>query len=220
MALDIAIVAAALLGAFVGWRRGFLLPLMTVAGSLIGLAALSSGPAAGLAPTGTAGIGAGIGVVLVAGALVGLIGSALVSLVHRVGVLRLADQGLGVPLGAATGLIGVYVALAALVGFDAAIAPLRGAATVDAAAIAAVRAAVTANPQYAAVIDPAMLDQLALVVARTAIPRDQLAKAAEALAVYEEQVRPQLIGSALGPLVLSLGERLPIVGRHLEYPTK
>ncbi len=52
------------------------------------------------------------------------------------------------------------------------------------------------------------------------IPTDQLAQYDAALGFYENNVRPSLIGSKLAPLVLGAGEGLPVVGQHVDFPTK
>ena len=218
--LDIVVVVAVALGAFAGWKRGFIMPLLAVATSLVGLYALYAGPGRSVVPGGPAGIGLGVIVVALIGSIVGRFASMLISLVHRVGVLQRADRVLGVPLGAATALIGVYVALVAVVSFDGLLAPFHGKPTIDQAAVAAMKTALAANPQYSMMIDPATLDAMAAQVATSAIPADQVAKFDQTLALYEDDVRPQLLGSILAPVILTLGEHAPFIGHHVTYPTQ
>lgn len=218
--LDLAVVVVIALAAFVGWRRGFIAPVLAVTMSLVGLYAVFAGPGQGLVPTGAAGIGLGVVVVGVVSSLILRIGSVLVGLVHRVRILKAADNVLGVPLGIATGLVTVYLALVAVVSFDSVIGPLHGKASVDQAAVAAMRAAVAANPQFSVMIDEGTLDTIAAQVATSAIPTDQLAKVDQTLGYYESSVRPQLLSSAIAPTLLSLGERIPFIGRHIDFPTK
>jgi len=220
MNIDLLVIAAVVIGAFAGWRRGFITPLIAVGTGLVGLYALYAGPGATVVPSGTAGIGAGVLVIGVAATLIARIGSMLVSLVHKVGLLKAADHAVGVPLGAVTALIPVYAALVAVVSFDAIVAPLHGKATVDQAAVAAVRAAVAANPQFGVMLDPGTLDQMATQVAKSAIPADQIATIDAGLAYYENDVRPQLLTSSLVPFILAIGEKVPYLGHHVELPTK
>ena len=217
---DLVVVAVVALAAFAGWKRGFIAPLFAVSLSLVGLYGVYAGPGAGVVPTGAAGIGLGVVLIGIASTFLMRIGSALVSVVHRVGILQKTDRVLGVPLGAATGVLTVYLALVAVVSFDGLIAPLHGKATVDQAAVAAVRAAVAANPQFAVMIDPGMLDTLAKQAATSAVPADQLEKFDQGLAFYESTVRPQLLSSAIAPLLLGIGQHAPVIGRHVEFPTK
>jgi len=218
--LDLAVVAAVALAAFAGWRRGFIGPLFAVALTLVGLYAVYAGPGAVLVPSGAAGIGLGVVVIGIASSFVMRIGASLVALVHRVGILRRADHVLGAPMAALTGLVTVYLALVAVVSFDTILAPFHGKASIDQAAVAAMRAALTTNPRFAVMIDPSMLDQLASQVATAAIPADQLAKFDQTLAFYETTVRPQLVSSTIAPVLLAVGEHVPFIGRHIEFPTK
>ena len=217
---DLVVVAVVALAAFAGFKRGFIAPLFAISLSLVGLYAVYAGPAAGSVPTGSAGIGLGVVLVGVASTFLMRIGGAIVSVVHRVGILQKTDRVLGVPLGAVTGLFTVYLALVAIVSFDGLIAPLHGKATVDQAAVAAVRAAVAANPQFGVMIDAGTLDTLAAQVATAAVPADQLAKFDQTLSFYETTVRPQLLSSAIAPLLLGVGEHAPVIGRHVQFPEK
>lgn len=221
--IDLVVIGAVALGAFAGWRRGFIMPLVAVGTALVGLYALYAGPGAGVVPSGTAGIGLGVLLVGIAASFVVRVGGAIAGLVYRVAVLKAADHTLGIPLGAATALVSVYLALVAVVSFDAILEPVRGNATVDQAAVAAVRAAVTANPQFAVMLDPATLDALAAQVATSAtaaIPASEVGKIDATLGFYETTVRPALIGSALAPVILAVGERAPFIGRQVQFPTK
>ena len=218
--LDIVVIGAVALGAFAGWKRGFIVPLVAVATSLVGLYALYAGPGQSYVPGGTAGIGLGVIVVTVVGSFVARFASMLVTLVHRVGILQRADHVLGVPLGAVTALIGVYVALVTVVSFDGLLAPFHGKPTIDQAAVAAMKTALAANPQFGVMLDPATLDTIATQVATTAIPADQVAKYDQTLALYEDDVRPQLLHSVLAPIILAVGEHAPIIGHRVTYPAE
>jgi uncharacterized membrane protein required for colicin V production len=217
---DLGIAALVLIAAFAGWRKGFIAPLLAIAVSLLGLYAIYTGPAAGAVPTGVAGIGLGVIFVGIASTFVMRVGGVLVSLVHRVRMLKAADHVLGLPLGAVTGLVAVYLGLVAVVSFDNLLAPFHGTPTVDQAAVAAMRTALAANPQFSVMVDEATLDAMAVQVAKSAIPADQIGSFDQSLAFYETSVRPALIASASAPILLSIGERLPFIGRHVEFPTK
>lgn len=217
---DLVVVGAVALGAFAGWRRGFVTPLIAVAASLVGLYTLYAGPGQSLVPGGTAGIGLGVIVVTILGGFVLRFASMLVGVVHRVSVLKAGDHVLGVPLGAATALVSVYVALVAVVSFDGLLAPFHGKPTIDEAAVAALKTALAANPQYGVMIDQGTLDAMAAQVTTSAIPADQVAKFDQTLAYYEADVRPQLLHSAFAPVILGLGEHAPLIGRHVSYPTQ
>lgn len=218
--IDLAIVIAVAAGAFAGWRKGFIVPLVVQAGALLGLAALYAGPLQKTVPSGLTGMGMGIGAVVLGGSILGAIGGILVRLVYRFGVLQRFDKVAGVPLGAATAAISLYVALVGVIALDGWLAPLHGTAAIGPQQLAAVQALAATNPALAAFADPTTLNELATAAATAAIPPDQLAKYDAALGFYETSVRPALLSSRIAPALLAMGEKLPVVGQHVVFPAK
>ncbi len=218
--IDLLVIAAVALGAFAGWRRGFLMPLVAVAAALGGLYVLYAGPGAGIVPGGIAGIGLGVLVIGIVSSFVVRLAGVLVGLVRRVPLLRAADHTLGLPLGAATALVGTYLALVAVVSFDGLLAPFHGKPTIDQAAVAALKAALAANPQFSVMLDPATLDAIATQVATSAIPAEQVAQLDATLGFYERTVRPALVSSVLAPAIVGVGQYLPFIGRHVDFPAR
>src|SRR5437867_11265536 len=117
--VDIAIVAFVLVGAIVGFRKGFVVPLAAAGGALLTLAVLYAGPLTGALPTGTAGLGVGAVALFVGGTLFTTVASFVVGIVHRVGILKRFDKVLGIPLGMATAAVTLYVAVLATPVLDA-----------------------------------------------------------------------------------------------------
>ncbi|HEY8648655.1 MAG TPA: hypothetical protein VIM50_04685 [Candidatus Limnocylindria bacterium] len=218
--VDLAIVLALAAGAFAGWRKGFIVPLVIQAGALLSLAALYAGPLKGSVPSGVTGMGLGIGAVVLGSSILGAVGGILVRLVYRFGLLKRFDKVAGVPLGAATAAISLYVALVGVIALDGWLAPLHGTGAIGPQQLAAVQKLAAVNPTLAAFADPTMLNEMASVAAKTAIPADQLAKYDAALGFYEGSVRPALLTSRIAPALLALGEKLPLVGQHVDFPTK
>ena len=218
--IDLAIVIALAAGAFAGWRKGFIVPLIVQAGALAGVATLYAGPLQGTVPSGVAGMGLGIAAVVLGSSVLGAVGGILVRLVYRFGVLQRFDKVAGIPLGAATAGITLYVALVGVIALDGWLAPLHGAAAIGPQQMKAVQALAATNPTLAAFADPTMLNEMAAAAAKAAIPTDQLAKYDAALGFYETSVRPALLSSRIAPALLAIGEKLPIVGQHVDFPTK
>jgi hypothetical protein len=218
--LDVAIVIALAAGAFAGWRKGFIVPLVVQAGALLSLAALYAGPLQGSVPSGMVGLGLGVGAVLLGSSILGAIGGLFVRLIYHVGVLQRMDKVAGVPLGAATAGITLYVALIGTIALDGWLAPLRGGLAIGPQQLAAVQAAAASNPAFSAFADPTVLARMATAAAKAAIPTEQLAKYDAALGFYELSVRPALLGSRIAPAIVALGEHLPVIGQHVDFPTK
>jgi hypothetical protein len=216
---DIVIIGAVVLGAIAGWRKGFVLPLIALGGALFAIASLYAGPLSGIVPSGAAGLGLGAVALFIGGAVLGGVGGVLVGLVYRIPGLRRLDHVVGIPLGAATAVVVLYVAALGILALDGWLAPLHGKATIEVADIAAVQALTAANPSLAMFADPAVLKALTTAATSAPVAADQLAKFDATLAFYEQTVRPELLQSRILPYLLSLGESLPVVGRHAELPT-
>jgi len=218
--IDLAIVLALAAGAFAGFRKGFIVPLVVQAGALVSLAAVYAGPLQGSVPSGAAGMGMGVGAVVLGSSILGAVGGMLVRLVYRFGFLQRFDKVAGIPLGAATAAVTLYVALVGTIALDGWLSPLHGTGTIGPQQLAAVEKLAAINPTFAAFADPTMLNTIAAAAAKAPIPTDQLAQYDAALGFYEASVRPALLSSKIAPLLLAIGEKLPVVGQKVTFPTK
>jgi hypothetical protein len=162
----------------------------------------------------------GIGAVVLGSSTLGAVGGILVRLVYRFGILQRFDKVAGIPLGAATAAITLYVALVGTIALDGWLAPLHGTGVIGPQQLAAITKIAAINPTFAAFADPTMLNSIALAAAKAPIPADQLAQYDAALGFYEGNVRPQLLSSRIAPFLLAIGEKLPFVGQHVDFPTK
>lgn len=217
---DVVIIGAVALGALAGWRKGFVLPLIALGGALFSIASLYAGPLNGIVPSGTAGLGLGAVALFIGGTVLGRIGGVLVGLVHRFSLLRRIDQLAGIPLGAATAAVGVYVAVLGTLALDGWLSPLHGKATIELQDIVAVQAIADANPTLALFADPAVLKALSTAATSSPVAKDQLAKFDTTLAFYEQTIRPELLQSRIVPFLLQLGEALPVIGRRAKLPAE
>jgi hypothetical protein len=215
---DLVIIGAIALGAIAGWRKGFVLPLIALGGALLSIASLYAGPLNGVVPSGAVGLGLGAVALFIGGTILGRIGAVLVGLLYRVTALRRLDQLVGIPLGAATAAVGVYVAILGTLALDGWLSPLHGKATIELQDIAAVQAIADSNPMLALLADPAVLRALSTAATSQPVAADQLAKFDATLAFYEQTIRPELLQSRILPVLLAVGESLPLIGRHAELP--
>ena len=218
--LDIAIVAFIVLGAIVGFGKGFVVPLAAAGGAVLTLGVLYAGPLTGSLPTGTAGLGLGAIALFVGGTLFATVATFLVGIVHRVGILRRFDKVLGIPLGMATAAVALYVAVLATLVLDGWLDPLHGKTAVGPQEIAALQAAAGANPAFATFADPQMLKLLAQSAAKAPVASAEIEKVDAAMAFYEQKVRPELLASKIVPVLLAIGEKLPFIGRPATLPLR
>ena len=218
---DIAIVVFVILGALIGFSKGFVLPLVAVGGALFGMALLFTGPFSGSLPSGTAGLGAGAIALGLGAMLFTRVGMFAVGLIHRFGLLKKVDKVLGIPIGMATAAVALYVALLGTLTVDAWLDPIHGKAAIGTQEIAALQVLAKANPTLAVFASPTMLQALLEgAAAKGPLSGDQLSQADSALGFYEQKVRPELLQSRIVPVVLTIGERLPFIGRPAALPTR
>ena len=217
---DAAIVAFILLGAIVGFRKGFVVPIAAAGGGLLTLGALYAGPLVGAVPTGNAGIGVGVIALAVGGTLFGTVANFVVRIVHQIGFLRRFDRVLGVPLGMATAAVTLYVAVLATLALDGWLDPLHGKTAIGPQDVAALQTVAGANPAFAVFADPQMLKALAQSAAKAPVPSADLEKVDSAVAFYEQKIRPELLGSKILPVLLTVGEKLPFIGRPATLPAR
>jgi hypothetical protein len=217
---DIAIVALVVLGAVIGFSKGFVLPLMAAGGALFTMAFLFAGPVNGVLPSGSAGLGAGAIALGVGATLFARVGMFLVGLIHRFGLFQKVDKVLGIPVGMATAAVVLYVALLGTLTLDAWLEPLHGKTAIGTQEIAALQTIAKANPTLSVFANPTMLQALLeSAAAKGAVSGDQLSQADAALGFYEQKVRPELLASKIVPMLLAIGEKLPFIGRPATLPT-
>ena len=218
--LDIAIVAFIVLGAIVGFGKGFVVPLAAAGGALLTLGVLYAGPLSGALPTGTAGLGVGAIALFVGGTLFTTVATFVVGIVHRVGIVKRFDKVLGIPLGMATAAVTLYVAVLATLVLDGWLDPVHGKTAFGPQEIAALQVVASANPAFATFADPQMLKLLAQSAAKAPVGSAELEKVDVAMAFYEQKVRPELLASRIVPVLLAIGEKLPFIGRPATLPLR
>ena len=218
---DIAIVALMLLGALIGFSKGFVLPLVAAGGALFTMAFFFAGPFNGSLPSGTVGLGAGAIALGLGATIFARVGMFMVGLIHRFGLLKKVDKVLGIPIGMATAAVGLYVALLGTLTVDAWLDPLHGKAAIGTEEIAAIQTLAKANPTLSVFASPVMLQTLLeSAAAKGPVSSEQLSQADAALGFYEQKVRPELLQSRIVPVVLAIGEKLPFIGRAATLPTR
>jgi hypothetical protein len=217
--VDAGIVLIVVLGLYIGWSRGLIGPLAAQGAFVLGAWAIWAHPSllGSLLPTGTARPLAVLGLPAVIGVVSGFAATILFGAM-RIPLVRWIDKPLGAVVNGGVAFVVTYVLLLGLVGTDKVLSPLNGVASIQSAQVAAIRSLLSQYPQAAGVVGPSELSRLADAASVQAVPLAQLGQYAEVISVYEKDLRPQLATSLLAPLVLKLGERLPVIGRRVTIP--
>ena len=218
--IDLGIVLVLAFGVFIGWRNGLIGPLLAQGTFLIGYWIVSRNP--GLAALVPANIPRAYAVLIlpaVVGLIVGIAGRTAFQAVFRLPFARSVDRALGAVANGALAFVILYVVLLGFVGAGTVLDPLATASVIREPQVAAMQMLLKNNPQAAALVPSGELGQLSNIASVHALPIDQLGQYAQVINYYEHTLRPQLTSSALAPIVLRLGARLPIIGRVATIPT-
>jgi Colicin V production protein len=218
-ALDLGIILVIAFGAYIGWSKGLIGPLLAEGTFLIGYWIVSTHPSlAVLVPPSIPRPYAVILLPAVIGLVVGIVGRSVFGMFFRLPFTRQVDKVLGLVANGGLAFVIVYVVLLGMVGAGTVLDPLLRAGAIQAPQVAAMQMLLAQNPQASAMVPAGELSQLAGVAAVHPVPMTQLGQYAQVIDYYEHTLRPQLAGSRLAPIVLQLGSRLPIIGRQVTLP--
>lgn len=216
MFIDIAIVITLLIAVYVGYQKGVVQPLLA---EIFFLAAILIIMRDRKAYTDAmqhylhANAVFSIFLALVVAAVAGFIGSQVGGMIHRMPVVRGADGFLGVFVHAAFVVVVAYVLLSALVVFDKAFAPTLSAATLTAKQVNALASQLQGNPITSSLVSPEDLKQLRKEAATpSGAHLDTVSNLSQLQNFYEQFLQPQLSGSRTAPIVLAIGQKIPILG--------
>ena len=215
--LDLALVAILALGLYLGFRRGLIRPLISQVGSILVLVILVRDPSLldHVVPASVPRFLAVGLILLLTGIVVGLVARIVARALYAVPLVAPLDKVAGVAFNAVFTFVILYLLLSALVTLDGVLQPIHRFAQLGPAQIAQLQQNLARYPGAALFIDRNKVQSLQ---AAGTVPVANLGQYDAWLGFYENSVRPQLVGSTLGPLLLRLGEKLPIVGHHQSYP--
>lgn len=220
--VDVVLVIWFIVAARIGWKSGFIAPLLTELGLLVGLYLMHSQPGlvSRLFEPGPARLIGGAIFLAVAGTAAGFVaGKAAAFVAHHLPFISSIDRFAGFIIHTAITFVLAYVVLAGLITFDGLLSPLHGAKTVTNDQVTSLRGSMQTDPLAYAMAGEGGLDSLAQMTAKGPVAISDLRSLDGPLGFYELDVRPQLIGSRLTPYILQYGNKLPIVGRNVQMPS-
>ena len=164
-------------------------------------------------PSGLSGIGIGVGAVVLASSLLGAISGMVIRLVYRFGVLKRLDKVAGIPLGAATAAVTLYVVLVGTVVVDGWLGPLHGGLAIGPEQLASVQKPFKAEDLEA---QQALVDQSQAALEAAQVNLDEATVRAPVTGVVSQKLVSEgaLVGQTTG--IVSL---LP-PGLELDVPVR
>ena len=217
--IDVFVVIALVIAAFLGVRQGFITPALTTLGFATVPLLLLSQPE--LRRSVEAGPGVLIVIILpIVLAIVGaIIGLRIARAMRRTFALRVVDEGAGVILYGVLLLLATYIAFGLMVAVDVGLAPLHRLTAVGPGDVTKLDASLRANPVAPALLDPRDLGPLADAAKERPIPIDEIGRYDQRLGLYELVIRPQLVTSRVAPLIVAAGSQIQLGGQVLPMPT-
>ena len=218
MIIDIVIALVVLGAALIGYKKGLIQPLLAEALSLGTLVLILHNRTAFAAVAATlfhASAALAVVLALVVAGSFGYVGFRMGGAIHRMPAVRGWDGLLGVWLQGLTGVAICYLLISGIIVMGLALAPSLNSANLSAAQLAVIEARLGSNPFTGGLIDSQELRPYVPQASRPGGVRvSELPLIPQLQGVYTDFLRPQLAGSRLAPLVMSVGRHIPGLGPY------
>lgn len=216
MFIDIAIVVTLLIAVFVGYQRGVVQPLLAeifFLGAILVIMRDRRAYTDAMQHYLHANAVFAVFLALIVGVVAGVIGAQVGGMIHRMPVVRGADGFLGIFVHALFVVLVSYLLLSALVTLDRAFSPTLTAATLTLNQVNALTGQLQGNPITSSLVSP---DDLAKLKRDARTPAgahlDTVSNLDQLQTFYEQFLEPQLAGSRVAPIVLAIGQKVPVIG--------
>ena len=216
MFIDIAIVVALLIAIYVGYQRGVVQPLLVEIFFLIALLIIIRDRHAYQAAMEKylhTNAVLDVFLALIVAVVAGFVGGQLGAMIHRMPVVRGVDGFLGVFVHAGFAILISYVLLSALVAFDKAFSPTVNAASLTLKQVQTLQSNIEGNPLAAFFVDEKDLAKLRQEATTSGGARlETVSQLSQLQNFYEQFLQPQLASSRAAPIIMSIGQKFPVIG--------
>jgi len=150
---------------------------------------------------------------LIVAVVAGFVGGQLGAMIHRMPVVRGVDGFLGVFVHAGFAILISYVLLSALVAFDKAFSPTVNAASLTLKQVQTLQSNIEGNPLAAFFVDEKDLAKLRQEATTSGGARlETVSQLSQLQNFYEQFLQPQLASSRAAPIIMSIGQKIPVIG--------
>jgi hypothetical protein len=210
MVIDIAVGVLILIALFFGYQRGVIQPLMAEIfffGTLLLIFRFHDQYTAEMQKLVHLNAVISVFVALIAAIVLGAVGAAIGGAFHRMEALRGIDGHVGVTV------ILIYLGISALVTLDNAFVPTLNQASLTLDQVNKLENMILSNPITAAMVSKDDLTTLKSAAAKTnAAHLDSISGIHQLEQIYTGFLEPQLHGSKTVPIILAIGDKLPVIG--------
>lgn len=216
MVIDIAIAVLLILALVLGYQRGVIQPLMAEIfffGTLLVIFRFHDTYTNEMQKIAHINAVLSVFVAIIAAVILGAIGGAIGGAFHRMDAIRGIDGLLGVFVHVVVTLVLIYLAISALVTLDNAFVPTVNRASLTLDQVNQLENQILSNPITAAMVSKDDLNSLKATAAKTnAAHLDSISGIHQLEQLYTGFLEPQLHSSRAVPIILAIGDKLPIIG--------
>jgi uncharacterized membrane protein required for colicin V production len=153
-------------------------------------------------------------VALIIAVVMGAIGGSIGGAFHRLEAIRGIDGLLGVVVHGLVTLVVIYLAISALVTLDNAFEPALKSASLTLKQVNQLESQIVSNPLTSAMVSKSDIQALKTAAAKSSGAHlDSVAGIHQLQQIYTDFLQPQLHSSRTAPVILSIGQHLPVIGR-------
>jgi uncharacterized membrane protein required for colicin V production len=216
LVIDIAIAVLLLVALFVGYQRGVIQPLMAEIfffGTLLVIFRFHDAYTNEMEKIAHINAVLSVFVAIIAAIILGAVGGAIGGAFHRMDAIRGIDGLLGVFVHVIVTLVLIYLAISALVTLDNAFVPTLNQASLTLDQVNKLENQILSNPITAAMVSKDDLNSLKAAAAKSnAAHLDSISGIHQLEQLYTGFIEPQLHGSRAVPIILAIGQKLPVIG--------
>jgi uncharacterized membrane protein required for colicin V production len=214
--IDVVVVLILIVALIVGYQRGVIQPLMAEIfffGTLLVVFRFHDQYAALMLKYLHLNTVLSVFVALIIAVVLGAVGGAVGGAFHRLEAIRGIDGLLGVVVHAAVTLVVIYLAVSALVTLDNAFEPALRSASLTLKQVNDLESQILSNPVTSALVSKSDLQTLKAQAAKSSGAHlDSVAGIHQLQQIYTDFLQPQLHSSRSVPVILSIGQHLPVIG--------
>jgi uncharacterized membrane protein required for colicin V production len=214
--IDVVVVLVLLVSLIVGYQRGVIQPLLAEIfffGTLLAVFRFHDQYTTEMQKLLHLNAVLAVFVALILAVVMGAIGGAIGGAFHRLESIRGIDGLLGVVVHGVVTLIVVYLAISALVTLDNAFEPALKTASLTLSQVNSLESEILSNPITSAMVSKSDLDALKSAAAKSSGAHlDSVAGIHQLQQIYTDFLQPQLHSSKSAPIILGIGQHLPVIG--------
>jgi uncharacterized membrane protein required for colicin V production len=216
MVIDIIVVLVVIVSLIVGFQRGVIQPLLAEIfffGTLLAVFRFHDQYTTEMQKYLHFNAVLAVFVALIIAVVMGAVGGSIGGAFHRLESIRGIDGLLGVVVHGLVTLVVIYLAISALVTLDNAFEPALKSASLTLTQVNTLESEILSNPITSAMVSKSDLAALKAAGAKpSGAHLDSVAGIHQLQQIYTDFLQPQLHSSRTAPVILSIGQHIPVIG--------